>query len=100
MNPVIEQRPVDGPDVRAGAGRTPSNQHAATHCFETVDEVLGYLWHMRDHPSEVLDQDPPNDPTLPTLSPRLKNSFPFFGNEWLKSGGIGEFTGGGVNGLR
>ena len=47
-----------------------------------------------------LHQDPPNDPTLPTLSPRLKNSFPFFGNDWMRSGGIGEFTGGGINGLR
>jgi predicted amidohydrolase YtcJ len=47
-----------------------------------------------------LHQDPPNDPALPTLSQRLRNSFPFFGNEWLKSGGIGEFTGGGVQGLR
>ena len=47
-----------------------------------------------------LHQDPPNDPTLPTLSPRLRNSFPFFGNDWIRSGGIGEFTGGGVNGLR
>jgi predicted amidohydrolase YtcJ len=47
-----------------------------------------------------LHQDPPDDPTLPTLSQRLKNSFPFFGNDWIRSGGIGEFTGGGVNGLR
>ncbi len=47
-----------------------------------------------------LHQDPPNDPTLPTLSQRLKNSFPFFGNDWMRSGGIGEFTGGGINGLR
>jgi hypothetical protein len=47
-----------------------------------------------------LHQDPPNDPTLPTLSQRLRNSFPFFGNDWIRSGGIGEFTGGGVNGLR
>jgi predicted amidohydrolase YtcJ len=47
-----------------------------------------------------LHQDPPNDPTLPTLSQRLKNSLPFFGNDWIRSGGIGEFTGGGVNGLK
>jgi predicted amidohydrolase YtcJ len=47
-----------------------------------------------------LHQDPPTDPTLPTLSPRLRNSLPFFGNDWIRSGGIGEFTGGGVNGLR
>jgi predicted amidohydrolase YtcJ len=50
---------------------------------------------------DFLHQDPPNaNPPLPTLSDRLKNSFPFFGDEWLKTGGIGEFTGGGVDGLR
>ena len=47
-----------------------------------------------------LHQDPPTDPSLPTLGPRLRNSLPFFGNDWIRSGGIGEFTGGGVNGLR
>jgi predicted amidohydrolase YtcJ len=47
-----------------------------------------------------LHQDPPNDPTLPTLSQRLRNAFPFYGNDWMRSGGIGEFTGGGINGLR
>lgn len=50
---------------------------------------------------DFLHQDPPNaNPPLPTLGPRLKYSFPFFGDEWLKTGGIGEFTGGGVEGLR
>ena len=43
---------------------------------------------------------PTANPPLPTLGPRLRNSFPFFGDEWLKTGGIGEFTGGGVDGLR
>ena len=47
-----------------------------------------------------LHQDPPTDPSLPTLGPRLRNSLPFFGNDWIRSGGIGEFTGGGINGLR
>jgi predicted amidohydrolase YtcJ len=47
-----------------------------------------------------LHQDPPDDPALPTLSQRLKNSLPFFGNDWIRSGGIGEFTGGGINGLK
>ena len=37
---------------------------------------------------------------MPTLSQRLKYLFPFFGDEWLKTGGIGEFTSGGVEGLR
>jgi len=50
---------------------------------------------------DFLHQDPPNaNPPLPTLGPRLRNSFPFFGNDWLRTGGIGEFTGGGVEGLR
>jgi predicted amidohydrolase YtcJ len=50
---------------------------------------------------EFLHQDSPTaNPPLPTLSQRLKNSFPFFGDEWVKTGGIGEFTGGGVEGLR
>jgi predicted amidohydrolase YtcJ len=50
---------------------------------------------------DFLHQDPPNaNPPLPTLGPRLRNSFPFFGNDWLRTGGIGEFTGGGVEGLK
>jgi len=50
---------------------------------------------------DFLHQDPPDaDPPLPTLSARLRNSFPFFGNDWLRTGGIGEFTGGGIDGLR
>lgn len=50
---------------------------------------------------DFLHQDPPNaNPPLPTLSQRLRNSFPFFGNDWLRTGGIGEFTGGGIEGLR
>lgn len=53
---------------------------------------------------DFLHQDPvpaPGaNPALPTLSDRLKNSFPFFGDDWLRTGGIGEFTGGGIEGLR
>ena len=49
---------------------------------------------------DFLHQDAGNDTTLPTLSERLRNSFPFFGNDWMRTGGIGEFTGGGVAGLR
>jgi predicted amidohydrolase YtcJ len=48
---------------------------------------------------DFLHQDSAADPTLPTLAPRLRHSFPFFGNDWLRTGGIGEFTGGGLNGL-
>lgn len=50
---------------------------------------------------DYLHQDSPTaNPPLPTLAQRLRNSFPFFGDEWVKTGGIGEFTGGGVEGLR
>jgi predicted amidohydrolase YtcJ len=49
---------------------------------------------------DFLHQDPASDPTLPTLAPRLRNSFQFFGNDWLRTGGIGEFTGGGLEGLK
>jgi hypothetical protein len=50
---------------------------------------------------DFLHQDSPTaNPPLPTLGPRLRNAFPFFGDEWLKTGGIGEFTGGGIDGLR
>jgi predicted amidohydrolase YtcJ len=50
---------------------------------------------------DFVHQDSPTaNPPLPTLSQRLKNTFPFFGDEWIKTGGIGEFTGGGVEGLR
>jgi predicted amidohydrolase YtcJ len=50
---------------------------------------------------DFLHQDSPTAiPPLPTLGPRLRNAFPFFGDEWLKTGGIGEFTGGGLEGLR
>jgi predicted amidohydrolase YtcJ len=49
---------------------------------------------------DFLHQDAANDITLPTLTDRLRNAFPFFGNDWMRTGGIGEFTGGGVAGLR
>jgi len=48
---------------------------------------------------DFLHQDPASDANLTTLAPRLRHSFPFFGNDWLRTGGIGEFTGGGLNGL-
>ena len=40
-----------------------------------------------------------DDPPLPTLAPRLRNSFQFFGDDWMRTAGIGEFTGGGIPGL-
>jgi predicted amidohydrolase YtcJ len=50
---------------------------------------------------DFLHQDSPTaNPPLPTLSQRLKNSFPLFGDDWIRTGGIGEFTGGGIDGLR
>jgi hypothetical protein len=48
---------------------------------------------------DFLHQDPSTDTALTTLAPRLRNSFQFFGDDWMRTAGIGEFTGGGVNGL-
>lgn len=48
---------------------------------------------------DFLHRDSSSDPTIPTLSERLRNSFPFFGDDWLRTAGIGEFTGGGLEGL-
>jgi predicted amidohydrolase YtcJ len=31
------------------------------------------------------------DPALPGLTERLRNAFPFFGDDWVRTGGIGEF---------
>ena len=39
-----------------------------------------------------LHQD--NTPDLPTLNERLRNAFPFFGDDVLRTGGIGEFIAG------
>jgi predicted amidohydrolase YtcJ len=35
------------------------------------------------------------DPSVPTLAERLRNAFPFFGNDMVRTGGIGEFIAGG-----
>jgi len=37
------------------------------------------------------------DQNTPELVQRLKNAFPFIGNEWVKTGGIGEFIAQGTN---
>src|SRR6266850_4818325 len=37
------------------------------------------------------------DQATPELMQRLKNAFPFLGNEWVKTGGIGEFIAAGTN---
>jgi len=38
-----------------------------------------------------------SDQNTPELVQRLKNAFPFIGNEWVKTGGIGEFIAQGTN---
>ncbi|HEX4998771.1 MAG TPA: amidohydrolase family protein [Terriglobia bacterium] len=82
----------------------PSNNVAAENTY-TMHEPFLALNRAGRMPARLridfLHQDAANaNPPLPTLSERLRNSFPFFGDEWLKTGGIGEFTGGGVDGLR
>jgi predicted amidohydrolase YtcJ len=38
-----------------------------------------------------------SDQATPELAQRLKNAFPFIGDEWVKTGGIGEFIAQGTN---
>jgi predicted amidohydrolase YtcJ len=40
-----------------------------------------------------LHQD--SDASIPTLTARMKNAFQFFGDDWIRTGAIGEFTGSG-----
>ena len=82
----------------------PSGGVANENTYTMHDPFLA-LHHERRMPArlriEFLHQDSPTaNPPLPTLSQRLKNSFPFFGDDWIRTGGIGEFTGGGIDGLR
>ncbi|HXR44325.1 MAG TPA: amidohydrolase family protein, partial [Pseudolysinimonas sp.] len=39
------------------------------------------------------------DPSVPQLTARLKDSFPFFGDDMLRTGAIGEWTAGGLTGM-
>ena len=90
-------------DAGAFHSELPSNGIANENTYTMHFPFLA-LQRERNMPARLridfLHQDSANDPTLPTLAPRLRNSFPFFGDDWLRTGGIGEFTGGGVNGLR
>lgn len=64
----------------------------------TMHEPFLALNHDRALPARLridfLHQDSVD--TLPTLRERLKNSFPFFGDDMLRTGGIGEFTAQGI----
>jgi predicted amidohydrolase YtcJ len=44
------------------------------------------------------DVDNASNPKFPRLTARLKNSFPFYGSDMMRSGGIGEFTVSGFGG--
>jgi hypothetical protein len=46
---------------------------------------------------EPLIQGAEEKDQVPELRQRLKNAFPFLGNEWVKTGGIGEFIAQGTN---
>src|SRR6266545_3457937 len=85
-------------DAGAFHSELPSNGIANENTYTMHFPFLA-LQRERNMPARLridfLHQDSANDPTLPTLAPRLRNSFPFFGDDWLRTGGIGEFTRGG-----
>lgn len=90
-------------DSGAFHAETPANGIASENTYTMHFPFLA-LHREKSMPARVridfLHQDSAAaDPPLPTLAPRLRNSFPFFGDDWLRTAGIGEFTGGGIPGL-
>jgi predicted amidohydrolase YtcJ len=90
-------------DSGAFHAETPSNGIASENTYKMHFPFIA-LQRERRLPARLridfLHQDSATaDPPLPTLAPRLRNSFQFFGDDWLRSAGIGEFTGGGIPGL-
>ena len=90
-------------DSGAFHSETPSNGIANENTY-TMHFPFMELQRERKLPARLridfLHQDSATaEPPLPTLAPRLRNSFQFFGDDWMRTQGIGEFTGGGVPGL-
>ena len=90
-------------DSGAFHAETPSNGIASENTYKMHFPFMA-LQRERRLPARLridfLHQDSATaDPPLPTLAPRLRNSFQFFGDDWMRTAGIGEFTGGGIPGL-
>lgn len=89
-------------DSGAFHAETPANGIASENVY-TMHFPFIELQRERKMPARLridfLHQDPASDTMLTTLAPRLRNSFQFFGDDWLRTAGIGEFTGGGIPGL-
>ena len=89
-------------DSGAFHAETPSNGIASENVY-TMHFPFIAMQRERSMPARLridfLHQDPASDALLTTLAPRLRNSFQFFGDDWLRTAGIGEFTGGGIPGL-
>ena len=89
-------------DSGAFHSELPSNGIASENVY-TMHFPFIALQRERNLPARLridfLHQDASNDTLLTTLAPRLRNSFQFFGDDWLRTAGIGEFTGGGIPGL-
>jgi len=91
-------------DSGAFHSETPSNGIASENTY-TMHFPFMELQRERKMPARLridfLHQDSATaTPPLPTLAPRLRNSFQFFGDDWMRTAGIGEFTGGGLEGLK
>jgi len=81
-----------------------ANNGIANENYYTMHYPFFQLWRDGHMPARLridyLHQDGGNDANLTTLGPRLRNSWQFHGDSMMKTSSIGEFTGGGVNGLR
>ena len=80
------------------------NNGIANENYYTMHYPFFQLWHEGKMPARLridyLHQDAATDASLTTLGPRLRNSWQFHGDDMMKTSSIGEFTGGGVNGLQ
>ncbi len=80
------------------------NNGIANENYYTMHYPFFQLWNEGKMPARLridyLHQDAGTDVNLTTLGPRLRNSWQFHGDDMMKTSSIGEFTGGGLNGLR
>ena len=82
--PAADPRPVQPqplPDVRRVAGRPPRRR-------QLIRLQMNFL-HNQGYIPAALEQF---ENQLPELRERLRNQFPFFGDEWVRTGGIGEWA--------
>src|SRR4029078_5248157 len=112
LNPVERRRStIDAMKYAVSIGGTTHLDQGAFQATNTTSDGAAHEdnYTMQIPFLEVYDQDQglirtrinflhmETDANTPELAQRLKNAFPFIGNEWVKTGGIGEFIAAGTS---